>query len=68
MCLIGDVFKEWPVPKYMVRWKSKKPCSRGPLDRQQGKGFETLKQSEWIDLHTKFIKPCKGSCIGRSLC
>ena len=41
MTLIADVFLETPAPKNMVRWLSKKPCFRGPLDRQQGKWLET---------------------------
>ena len=42
MTLVADVFKETPVPKNMVRYKSRKLCFRGPLDRQQGKWFELL--------------------------
>ena len=46
MTLEADVFLETPAPKNMVREMSKKPCFRGPLDRQQGKWVETLFQSE----------------------
>ena len=46
MSLIADVFNDIPAPKNMVREKSKKPCFRGPLNRQQGKWFKTLQQSE----------------------
>ena len=42
MSLIADVFKEISGAKSMVIYKSKKPCFRGPLERQQGKWFETL--------------------------
>ena len=43
----ADVFRDIPPPKKMVREMSKKPCFRGPLDRQHGKWAETLLQSEW---------------------
>ena len=46
MTLIADVFWKIPAPKNMVRKMSKKPCFRGPLDRQHGKWAETLLQSE----------------------
>ena len=46
MTLVADVFLEILAPKNMVREISKKPCFRGPLDRQQGKWVETLFQSE----------------------
>ena len=42
MTFIADVFPEIQAPKNMVRSISKKPPFRGPLDRQQGKCFETL--------------------------
>ena len=42
MPLIADLFTEIPTPKYIVRKISKKPCFRGPLDRQHGKCVETL--------------------------
>ena len=42
MTLIADVFREIPVPKNMVRLISKKPCFRGPLERQQGKWVVAL--------------------------
>ena len=35
MILIAYVFPERPVPKNMVRWMAKKPCFRGPLDRER---------------------------------
>ena len=44
--LIADLFPEIPAPKEMVTEISKKKCSRRPLERQQGKWFETLYQSE----------------------
>ena len=50
MTLIPDVFREILAPKNMVREMSKKPCLRGPLDRQHGKWAETLLQSESEDL------------------
>ena len=46
MALITDVVHEIPAAKNMVREMSKEPCFRGPLDREQGKSFETLFQSE----------------------
>ena len=46
MVLIADVFPEIPVAKNMVRKMFKKPCLRGPLDREHGKSVETLFQSE----------------------
>ena len=42
MTLIADVFREIPAPKNMVRLISKKPCFRGPLERQQGKWVVAL--------------------------
>ena len=46
MTLIADVFLEISAPKTVVRLMSKKPCVRGPLDRQHGKWVETHLQSE----------------------
>ena len=46
MTLIADVFRKIPAPKNMVRLMSKKPCFRGPLDREHGKSVETMFQSE----------------------
>ena len=37
IALVTDVFLEIKVPKNMITQMSKKPCFRGPLDRQQGK-------------------------------
>ena len=51
MTLIAHVFREIPAPKDMVREMSKKPCLRGPLDRQPGNSVETLLQSEWQHLY-----------------
>ena len=51
MTLLADVFLEITVPKNMVRQMTKKPCFRGPLDRQQGKWVKTLLQSEWQHLY-----------------
>ena len=46
MTLIADLFPEILAPKYMVGQISKKPCFRGPLDKQQDKWVETLLQFE----------------------
>ena len=46
MALIADVFPEIPAAKNMVREMSKKPCFRGTLDREHGKSFEALFQTE----------------------
>ena len=46
MTLVADVSLEVPAPKIMVKYMSKKPCFRGPLERQEGKWVETLLQSE----------------------
>ena len=46
MTVIADVFREIPAPKNMVGKMSKKPCFRGPLDREYGKSVETKFQSE----------------------
>ena len=51
MSVIGDVFREIPDPKNMVRYISKKPGFRRPLDREYGKSIETLLQSEWQKLY-----------------
>ena len=46
MILVADVCLEIPAPKNTVELMSKKPCFRGPLERQQGKWVHTLLQSE----------------------
>ena len=46
MILEADVFLEIPARKNMVTKISKKPCFRGPLDRQHGIWVNTLLQSE----------------------
>ena len=46
MIVVPDVFLEIPAPKNMVRYMFKKPCFRGPLDRQQGEWVKALLQSE----------------------
>ena len=46
MALIADVFPEIPAAKNMVREMSKRPCCRGPLDKEHGKSGETFFQSE----------------------
>ena len=51
MTLVADVFPEVPPPKNMLRQMSKKPCFRGPLDRQQGKWVRPLLPSEWQNLY-----------------
>ena len=51
MTLIADVFPKILVPKNMVKYMSKNPCLRGPLERQHGKWVETLLQSEWQHLY-----------------
>ena len=43
---MADVFPEISAPKTMVRLMSKKPCFRGPVDREHGKSFKTTFQSE----------------------
>ena len=45
MTLIADVFTLIPAPKNVVRKISKKPCFKGPFEKQHGKWFETLLQS-----------------------
>ena len=51
MTLLANIFLEIPVPKDMLRYMSKKPFFRGPLDRQQGKWVE-----KW--LQSKYQHPC----------
>ena len=51
MTLVPDVFPEVMAPKNMLGYMSKKPCFRGPLDRQQGKWVQTLLQSEWQHIY-----------------
>ena len=46
MTLIDDVFLGILALKNRVREMSKKPCFRGPLERQHDKWAETLEQSE----------------------
>ena len=46
MALIADIFAAIPAEKNIVREMSKKPCFRGPLDRDHGKSVETLFESE----------------------
>ena len=46
MTLLASIFQEIPAPKKMLRYMSKKPSFRGPLDRQQGKWVEKRLQSE----------------------
>ena len=46
MTLIAHAFPGIPAPKNMVRYMSKKPRLRGPLDGQHGKFVETMFQSE----------------------
>ena len=46
MTRIDDVFTEIPAPKNMVREMTKKPCFRGPLDREHGKSVEIMFQSK----------------------
>ena len=51
MTLITDVFPDIRASNNMVRQMSKKPCFRGPLDREHGKSVETMFQSEWQHLY-----------------
>ena len=46
MTLLADVFPEMLAPKNKVRQMSKKPCFRGPLEKQHGKWVKILFQSE----------------------
>ena len=46
MTLIADVFPKLRTPENVVRYMSKKSCSKGPFDRQHGKRVQTLLQSE----------------------
>ena len=57
--LIADVFPEIPAPKNIVSKMSKKPCFRGPLDRQRRKCIETLLQSEWQNLYNNYLSPSR---------
>ena len=50
MTVIAYVFPDIPATKNMVRYMSKKPCFRGPLERQHGKCVDTLLESEWQHL------------------
>ena len=49
--LIPDVFPDILAPKNMVRQMSKKPCFRGPLDREIYKSAQTLLGSQWDHLY-----------------
>ena len=51
MTLVADVFQEILARKNMVRKMSKKPCFRGPLDKQHAKWVNTLFKTEWQDLY-----------------
>ena len=51
MTVIANVFREIPVPKNMVGEMSKKPPFRGPLDREHGKSFEAMFQSQLHHLY-----------------
>ena len=51
MTLRADVFPEILASKNMVRSISKKPCFRGPLDKQHNKWVNTLLESEWQHLY-----------------
>ena len=46
MSLIADVSLELPAAKNVVTSMAKKLCFTGPLERQHGKWFEKLLQSE----------------------
>ena len=46
MTLIAAAFLILRTPKNVVIQLSKKSCSRGPFDKQQGKRAETLLKSE----------------------
>ena len=46
MTLVADVSLEILAPKKTFEQMSKKPCLRGPLDKQQGKWVNTPLQSE----------------------
>ena len=52
MTLIAHVFPKIPAAKNMVRLISKKPCFRGPLDREHNKCVERLLQSEWQEIYS----------------
>ena len=40
-------FRKYQLRKISLDKCLKKPCFRGPLDKQQGKCVETMFQSEW---------------------
>ena len=46
MTLIADLFPKLRTPKNVVRYMSKKSRFKGPFDRQHGKRFQTLLQSD----------------------
>ena len=54
MTLIAHVFPKIMAPKNMVRKMSKKPCFKGPLDRQHDKLVETMFQSERQHLYKSY--------------
>ena len=45
MSFIADLFSKLRTPKNVVRYMSKKSCSKGPFDRQHGKRVQTLLRS-----------------------
>ena len=51
MTLIVDVLPEITAPKNMVREMSKKPCFRGPSDREYVKLVKIKFQSEWQNVY-----------------
>ena len=51
MALIADVFPETPAAKNMVREMSKKPCFRGPLDREHSIYVDTVLRYDWQHLY-----------------
>ena len=46
MTLIADLFPKLRTPKNVLIYMSKKSRFKGPLDRQHGKGVQTLLRSE----------------------
>ena len=46
MTLIADLFPKLRTPENVVRYMSKKSRFEGPFDRQHGKRFQTVLQSE----------------------
>ena len=46
MTFIADLFPKLRIPKNVVRYLSKKPCFKGPFDREHGKRVQTLLRSE----------------------